>query len=102
MSIDIEKLESQAGTLIALIKDVSGVLESATPVSDLSGGLQRAVSRNAARIAVQAQKVFNRGKPEEVIIAGTALALAWVGAKTIDVAKNEYSKAKAREKLLGL
>ena len=102
VNVNISKLESQASELMKLIGDVCGILDVPNPVSDLAGSLERSVSQNAHVIAVQAQKLWNRGRIEEVAIGGIALAAAWVGAKGVDFVSNQVAKAKAHEKLRGL
>ena len=100
-NVSIVKLENQADRLMELINEASGLLETPNPASDLAGSFGKTVSNNANVIAVNMQKLWNRGKIEEVVIGGVALGAVWVGAKAIDVVSNGIAKKKAREKLLG-
>ncbi len=101
MNVNITKLEGQAERLMELIGEASVVLNMENPVSNLGVSLERAVSENATVIAANLQKIWSRGKIEEVVIGGALFGVAWLGAKAIDSYANKKAKKEAEQRLLG-
>ena len=101
---------SNTPSLESLIKNVdelyaiAGLLELKIekPLSQFRLELERGLERKAPKIGSEISRAMERGKIEEALIAGTVLAVGWVGASAIDFAKNSIAKKKAREELLPL
>ena len=100
-NINFKKLNEQADALYTLIKDTNRVLNLSNPVSNIRVDYEKQISRLAPKLAVQAQKMINKGKPEEIIIGGVILAVGWAGAAGIDGIRNGVAKSQAKKALLG-
>lgn len=100
-NVDFNRLKAQADTLYKLIDDTNRVLMDPSPISNLQVDFERQVSSLAPKLAVQAQKMINKGKPEAIVVGTAVLAGGWVGAKVIDVVRNNKARSDARKALLG-
>lgn len=103
-NVDIKKLAQQADTLYGLIKDTNGVLAQTTalpPLTEMAESLGKMFSRAAPKLAVQAQKAFRRGKPEEILLLPVIVVGVWAFEIAVDEAQHQIARAKARKALLG-
>lgn len=96
---NFDVLLARVDELKSLINASNSILD--LPPSHLAESFGKSISKNSTRIAGQMSKAFSSGKPEKVLIIGGALAIIWVGAKTVDVVSNNIAKSNAKEALIG-
>ena len=97
-SIKLETLIANADELYELAQLAECKVQ--VPASELRKELERSMVRYAPKIGMQLGKLTSKGKIDEAIIVGGALAIAWVGASALDLAKNQIAKKKAEQILL--
>lgn len=97
--VNLNKLMAQAQELRDLINVTNEVLDE--PVSQLTEEFNANVSRFAPYMAVQFQKMVNRGRLDYVLVGGALVGAGWVGAKVIDAVRNTATQEKTKAKLAG-
>lgn len=100
-NVNIDELSKRSEELMALITETNTTL--GLPQSHVREDFQNYISTSGAKnaVAFQLSKAVSSGKPEQAIIVGGILAVAYVGAAGIDLVKNTSAKNKARQALMG-
>lgn len=96
---NLDVLFERVDELNSLINASNKILD--LPPSHLAESFGKSISKNSTVIAGQMSKAFSSGKLEKVLIVGGALAVIWVGAKTVDAVSNHVAKSNAKEAIDG-
>lgn len=96
---DLQVLQKEADRIQGLIAEANRALNM--PVSHLKADFEKSSSAAAPKIAAHLQKAVSKGRIEEVVISGTILGAAYVGAWGVDAIRNAQASNKARKALVG-
>ena len=69
------------------------------PISSLRISLERNIEKYGSKYAAKLSRLASKSKPEEIILVGGVLVVAWLGASAVDVTANAIARKQAKDAL---